>query len=225
MNVPSAGQSGEPDERIRRIHETQEECKCAIERSQEISKQAYDKWKNKNPGFEVGDSVWLKATNLSTDEPSPKQASKRHSPFKIKDKLSDLTYRLELPVRWRIHNVFHVNILSEAKPDTIPRRWQPAPPPVKVNDEDFWVMEKYVNTQWFQNCFQFKIQWDGFSVEHDTWEDADDIDSNDGPRVLGEDNDNFDLEEDFYHRHPDTPKRTDPPAARKRPTRRWKAHC
>ena len=71
------------------------------------------------------------------DEPSPKLASKRHSPFKIKDKLLDLTYHLELPVHWRIHNVFHVNILSEAKLDTIPRHQQPVPPPVKVNDEDF----------------------------------------------------------------------------------------
>ena len=89
--------------------------------------------------------MWLEATNLSTDEPSPKLASKRHGPFKIKDKLSDLTYRLELPTCWRIHDVFHVNILSEAKPDTIPRRRQPVLPPVKVNNEDFWVMEKYVD--------------------------------------------------------------------------------
>ena len=97
MNVPSAGQSGETDEQIWQIHETQEECKCAIEQSQEISKWVYNKWKNKNPGFKVRDSVWLEATNLSTDEPSPKLASKWHSPFKIKDKLSDLTYCLELP--------------------------------------------------------------------------------------------------------------------------------
>ena len=119
-NVLSAGQSGKTDEWIRRIHETQDECKRAIERSQEILKQAYDKWKNNNPGFEVGDSVWLEVTNLLTDEPSPKLASKRHSPFKVKDKLSDLTYCLKLPTHWRIHDVFHVNVLSEAKPNTIP---------------------------------------------------------------------------------------------------------
>ena len=134
-----------------------------------------------------------------------------------------MTYHLELPARWRIHDVFHVNVLLEAKPDTIPRRQQPAPPPVKVNDKDFWVMEKYVDAQWFRNHFQFKIRWDGFSEEHDTWEDTDGIDSDDGPQVLGEDNDDFDLEEDFYRRHPDTPRRTDPPAARKRPTTQWRA--
>ena len=38
MNVPSARQSDESNEQIRWIHETQEECKRTIKRSQEISK-------------------------------------------------------------------------------------------------------------------------------------------------------------------------------------------
>ena len=38
MNVLSAGQSGEANEQIQWIHETQEECKHAIEQSQEILK-------------------------------------------------------------------------------------------------------------------------------------------------------------------------------------------
>jgi hypothetical protein len=75
-NVPSAAQLGEPDKRIRQIHNTQVECKRMIERSQDISKRAYDKWKGDNPGFQVGLLVWLEATNLSMDEPSPKLASK-----------------------------------------------------------------------------------------------------------------------------------------------------
>jgi hypothetical protein len=121
-NVPSAAQSGEPDKRIQRIYNTQTECKHAIECSQDVSKQAYDKWKGANPGFRVGSSVWLEATNLSTDKPSPKLASKRHGPFKITEKLSDLMYRLSLPAKWKIHDVFHVNVLSKVVPDTIPHR-------------------------------------------------------------------------------------------------------
>ena len=81
-NIPSAAQSNKPDEQIQRIRDTQEECKRTIEQSQEISKQAYDKWKGKNPGFKVRDSVWLEVTNLVTDEPSLKLASKHHGPFK-----------------------------------------------------------------------------------------------------------------------------------------------
>jgi hypothetical protein len=76
MNVASVAQSGEPDKRIRWIHDMQAECKCTIERLQDISKQVYDKWKGDNPGFRVGSLVWLEATNLLMDEPSPKLASK-----------------------------------------------------------------------------------------------------------------------------------------------------
>jgi len=162
-NVPTAAQSDEPDVRIQRIHEAQEECKHTIERSQEISKRAYNKWKCDNPGFQVRDSVWLEATNLATNEPSPKLASKHHSLFRIKDKLSDLTYWFELPTQWKIHDVFHVNVLSEAAPDTILNRANPAPP-VKVNDEEFWVIEKYLDSWWFRNRFQFKIWWEGFTA-------------------------------------------------------------
>jgi hypothetical protein len=180
------------------IHDMQAECKCTIKRSQDVSKQAYDRWKGVNPGFQVGSSVWLEAMNLSTDEPSPKLASKHHSPFKIAEKLSDLMYRLMLPAKWKIHDVFHVNVLSEAVPDTTPHQCKPMPPPIKVNNEDFWVIEKYINACWFHNHFQFKIHWEGFSEEHDTWENADDINSDDGPQVLEEGNEDLDLEEDFY---------------------------
>jgi hypothetical protein len=219
-NVPSATQSGETDKRIQWIHDMQAECKHTIERLQDISKRAYDKWKGDNPGFRVGLSVWLEATNLSMDEPSPKLASKRHSLFKVAEKLSDLMYQLTLPAKWKIHNVFHINVLSEAIPDMIPHWRKPTPLPMKVNNEDFWVMEKYIDTRWFCNQFQFKIQWDRFSEEHDTWENADNIDSDEGPQILDEGDEDLDLEVDFYRRHPDAARRTDPPAAHKQPTRR-----
>ena len=131
-----------------------------------------------------------------------------------------MTYRLELPPHWKIHDVFHVNVLSEAEPDTIANRRNPPPPAVKVNGEEYWVMEKYIDSRWFRNRFQFKIRWEGFGEEHDTWENAEDIDSSDGPRLLEEGDEDFDLEDDFYRRHPNAPKRTDPLNMRNKPPRR-----
>jgi len=118
----------------------------------DIKTEAYNKWKHNNPSFQVGDSVWLETTNLVTDEPQ-KLTSKCHSLFWIKDKLSDLTYQLKLPTQWKIHDVFHVNVLSKAIPNTILNHMNPAPPPIKVNNEDFWVIEKYLESQWFCNQF------------------------------------------------------------------------
>ena len=92
-NVPSVTQSDKPDKWIWWICDAQEECKHAIRQSQEVLKKAYDKWKGDNPGFKIGDLVWLEVTNLSMDEPSPKLVSKCLSwSFKIKEKLLELTY-------------------------------------------------------------------------------------------------------------------------------------
>jgi hypothetical protein len=99
------------------------------------------------------------------------------------------------------------------------------PLPVKVNDEDFWVMEKYIDTHWFHNCFQFKIHWEGFSEEHNTWENADNIDLDDGPQVLEEGDKDLDLKEDFYHQHPDAARWTDPPTAHRQVTQRQHTCC
>ena len=149
MNILMIGQSGPSDKHVWQIHEVQAECKQVIKWSQEISKTAYDRWKRENPGFEVGNCVWLEATNLVMDEPSPKLTSKWHGPFPIKDKLLELMYQLKLPAHWKTHNVFHVNLLSEAKPDMIPHHQNLPLPPIKVNNKDYWVMEKCVDACWF----------------------------------------------------------------------------
>ena len=75
-NIPMAAQSNTPDEQIKQIHKVQAECKHTIERLQEVSKWAYDKWKHDSPGFQSSDLVWLEATNLATDKPLPKLTSK-----------------------------------------------------------------------------------------------------------------------------------------------------
>ena len=74
------------------------ETACRIMR--EHSTQKFTLWK-------VGDKVWLEATNLHLCYPSRKLSPKRQGPFKIAQVLSPLTYRLQLPSSWRIHNVFH----------------------------------------------------------------------------------------------------------------------
>jgi hypothetical protein len=55
--------------------------------------------------------------------------------------------------------------------------------------------------------------------EHDTWENAEDINLDNGPQLLQEGDKDFNLEEDFYQRHPDAPQWTDPPNMHTKPTR------
>ena len=62
--------------------------------------------------YQKGDLVWLEGTNLKTTHPTAKLAPKRHGPFQILEHLSDVTYRLDLPKHWKIHNVFHITLLT-----------------------------------------------------------------------------------------------------------------
>jgi hypothetical protein len=41
-----------------------------------------------------------------------KMAPKQEEPFKIKEVLGPVTYRLKLPMTWKIHNVFHAILLK-----------------------------------------------------------------------------------------------------------------
>ena len=66
--------------------------------------------KSKFTPFQKGEKVWLDSRNLKTLY-HKKMAPRREGPFEITDVLGPLTYRLELPETWRIHNVFHASLL------------------------------------------------------------------------------------------------------------------
>jgi len=55
-----------------------------------------DRFKRDSKPFEKGDKVWLDASNLKMAYPK-KFTPKREGPFKIKDMLGLLTYRLDIP--------------------------------------------------------------------------------------------------------------------------------
>ena len=63
--------------------------------------------------YQEGDLVWLDVKNLKTTHPSHKLRAKRYGLFKIINVLSHMTYRLQLPPSWKIHNVFHTSYLSQ----------------------------------------------------------------------------------------------------------------
>ena len=78
--------------------------------------------------FTLGKKVWLKAHNLKTMY-NKKIKSKREGPFPIKEVLSPITYRLALPPSWKIHDVFHVVLLTPYTKNDIHGPTHPKPPP------------------------------------------------------------------------------------------------
>ena len=96
------------------IHQLHEKLKTNIEfLSQRMAKYA-NKKRIEGPILREGDPVYLLRKNIKTKRPSKKLDHTKLGPFKIKDKLGTVTYRLELPKDMKIHPVFHVALLEPA---------------------------------------------------------------------------------------------------------------
>jgi len=74
-----------------------------------------ERGKTKFMPYTEGTLVWLEGINLRTHHPTSKLAPKRYGPFPIKKVLSDVSYKLELPAKWKIHPVIHANLLTPYK--------------------------------------------------------------------------------------------------------------
>jgi hypothetical protein len=81
------------------------------------------------------------------------------------------SYQLNIPVEWRIYNVFHAGLLSRTQDDTIPGRVPDPTPVVRIQDKELWVINWFVNSWWFRGKFQLKIRWEDQTEEQDDWRD------------------------------------------------------
>jgi hypothetical protein len=76
------------------------------------------KWynkKHKNALFEIRDEVLVLAKNIKTIRSKKKLDNKYLDPYRITERLSPVTYRLELPKDLEIYNVFYITLLEKRK--------------------------------------------------------------------------------------------------------------
>jgi hypothetical protein len=83
------------------------------------------------PEINIGDRVWVDASDIKMTCPSPKFSDKWLGPFKVVKAVGNGVYKLELPPCYsQLHSVFPVVKLELAKTDPFPERpWNDEPPP------------------------------------------------------------------------------------------------
>ena len=128
-----------------------------------------DRFKHDSKPFKKGDRVWLDACNLKTAYPK-KFTPKREGPFKIKDVLGLLTYQLDIPKRWKIHNVFHATLLSPFRQTDVHGPSFANPPPDLINGEEQYEVEAILNHHKISRGYQYLIRWKNYSSGDDQWE-------------------------------------------------------
>jgi hypothetical protein len=153
--------------------------------------------KHKRIEFSVGDKVWLLAPNIRTERPSKKLDWKRLGPFTISYRVGVQAYHLQLPASMKIHPVFHVSLLEPYKPNIIPGRTQPPPPPVLVKDspevEIEYEVEEILDSEIRRHRLFYLVKWKGFTAEYNSWEPASNVANS--PTLLRQ----------FHSKYPDKP--------------------
>ena len=95
--------------------------------------------------YQKNDQVWIEGTNIKTIYPLAKLGPKRYGPFKVLEQLSEAIYRVEIPWQWKIHNVFHANLLTPYKEMELHRPNFTQPPPNLINGEPEYEVEKVID--------------------------------------------------------------------------------
>ena len=154
--------------------------KNAREEAQRLMIKAQKKWaKGKVPEqrYQAGDQVWLEGCNIRIDRPSAKLAPKRHGPFKITKVLSPITYQLELPPQWKIHDVFHADLLTPYRETELHGPNFTKPPPDLIDGEEEYEIEEVLQSRRHGRGrkVQYLVKWKGYPDSENQWVDWDDL--------------------------------------------------
>ena len=95
--------------------------------------------------YKLGDQVWLEATHLKLQHQKTKLASKHYGPFGVVKEISPVAYKIQLPMSWGIHDMFHASLLSPYQETTAHRPNFSQPPPDLIDGEEEYEVECIIN--------------------------------------------------------------------------------
>ena len=99
-----------------------------------------------SPKYKIGDQVWLEGRNLQLHYPTRKFRAQRYGPFKVQQVMSPVNYRIELPIQWTIHPVFHTDLLTPYQETEIHGENYSRPVLDLINDQEEYEVEQIINS-------------------------------------------------------------------------------
>jgi len=153
-----------------------------ITNAQKRYKEQADKTRISAPTFAIGSEVYVLAKHIRTTRPTDKFSEKYLGPFKVIERPSSLSYKIQLPdYLKRIHPVFHVSQLEPYVPNSIPNRSQSPPPPIEVDGEEEYFIAEVLDSKLdrrYKRCpLRYFVRWAGYegTDEEFLWVAADEL--------------------------------------------------
>jgi len=174
-NFPGAPEDGRLErevpsaiERVERMRSAREQLEEHLRAAQQSQKKYYDQ--HHTPmAFKPGDMVLLNCKNLKLTRPNKKLSDKFVGPFRVQSAVGTQAYRLYLPPKYRIHDVFHISLLK------LHRRREGDPTdtaePVDVlpDGEEVWEVERILDRKKHRGKTWYYLRWKDCSEEYDEW--------------------------------------------------------
>ncbi|KAJ2925505.1 hypothetical protein H1R20_g11592, partial [Candolleomyces eurysporus] len=125
--------------------------------------------------FKKNDRVWLDSRNLKLPYQSKKIAPKREGPFRIKEVLSPVNYRLKLPEHWRIHDVFHATLLSPFFETEEHGPAHPPPVPEIIDGQEEFEVDAILKHKNVKGKTFYLLRWKDQPISEDSWQPEEDL--------------------------------------------------
>ncbi|XP_077123739.1 uncharacterized protein LOC143781074 [Ranitomeya variabilis] len=175
---------------VDRLHQIWNQVVDNLKLSQEKTQQFANRRRRVGPRLLVGDLVWLSSRFVPMKVSSPKFKPRFIGPYRISEILNPVSFRLDLPASFAIHNVFHRSLLRRYEVPVVPSVEPPAP--VLVEGELEYVVEKILDSRVSRRKLQYLVKWKGYGQEDNSWVVASDVHATDLVRA-------------FHRAHPDRP--------------------
>ena len=132
--------------------------------------------------FKLGDKVWLDTRNLKTNH-HKKIGPRREGPFEIIRVIGPVTYQLNLPKTWKVHNVFHATLLRQYKETEVYGANFPRPTPDLLEGEEVYEVENILKHRKRGRGHQYYVKWKGYPISEASWE-PEEVFSDDGDLLM-----------------------------------------
>ncbi len=149
--------------RVRLIHEAWQRAQEGVGRAQTRYAAQANK-KRRLIDFDKGDMVYVKTKDWNMHRPSRKLSEQNAGPFEILEKRGN-AFVLQLPDSIKVHPVFNAEKLRKAAMDPLEGQENEEPPPIEVDGEHEWEVEKILGVRIVRGRLRYRAQWVGFDED------------------------------------------------------------